>query len=58
LVHQWKRKPLVLSRFDPSARECQCGAVREVDEGTPIKGTGWGCGLMDRKLGKGIPFEM
>jgi len=25
---------------------------------TPIWGRGWGCRLMDKKPGKGIPFEM
>jgi len=61
LEHQQKGKPFVLPMLDPHIRGI-CGAVMGRYSGNTLRGEGkekgkeWG--LMNRKAGRGITFEM
>jgi len=64
VVHQWEEKPLILPRLEPPGYGNvrvgrQEGEVVQVGE-HPFRRRGrvWDRGLIDRKLGKGITFEM
>jgi len=58
--HQWKGKPLVLPRLDPHCRGIWGRALRGMYRGNTRfrEGQGREWGLMDRRPGRGITFEM
>jgi len=53
-----KGSPWSCQGWTPSAGECGDGAVKGMDVVIPVLGRGRGWGLMNKKPGKGITFEM